>query len=52
MKREDAEAVPIIAMTANTFQEDKDNALAAGMTGFIPKPFNVKQLFNTIRELK
>lgn len=48
--RPDAKSIPIIAMTANTFQEDRDNAKDAGMTGFVPKPFNVEQLYQTILE--
>lgn len=46
--RSDAGTIPIIAMTANTFQEDRDNAAAAGMNGFIPKPFNVEQLYEAL----
>lgn len=47
MTRPDA-AVPILAMTANTFQEDRDEAAAAGMTGFLPKPFDVEQLYEIL----
>lgn len=48
MDRPDAETVPILAMTANTFQEDRDNAAKAGMTGFLPKPFDVEQLYQIL----
>lgn len=48
MERTDAKTVPILAMTANTFQEDKDYALGAGMTGFLPKPFDVQQLYQSL----
>lgn len=48
MSRPDAGSIPILAMTANTFQEDRDKALAAGMTGFLPKPFNVGQLCDAL----
>ena len=44
----DAAAVPILAMTANTFQEDRDRAAAAGMSGFLPKPFDEQQLYQAI----
>lgn len=48
----DAQTIPIIAMTANTFQEDRENAAAAGMNGFIPKPFNVEQLYKALEEVR
>lgn len=48
MDRTDAKRIPILAMTANTFQEDRDKASAAGMTGFLPKPFDVEHLYNTL----
>ncbi|MCX7175387.1 MAG: PAS domain-containing protein [Proteobacteria bacterium] len=37
--------IPIIAMTANAFAEDKAECFAAGMTDFLIKPFNPDQLF-------
>ncbi len=46
----DAKAIPIIAMTANTFTEDIDAALASGMNGHIAKPVDVKALYKTIAE--
>lgn len=52
LNRPDGKAIPIIAMTANTFQEDRDNAAAAGMTGFIPKPFEVEQLYQILWKAK
>lgn len=48
MSRADAGVVPILAMTANTFQEDREKAAAAGMTGFLPKPFDVEQLYSAL----
>ena len=49
LPRHDARDVPIVALTANTFQEDRDDAAAAGMDGFIPKPFDARQLYETLR---
>ncbi len=42
-----AEDIPIVAMTANTFAEDVRNALAAGMDGHLAKPIDM----NAVREL-
>lgn len=50
LDRPDAAAVPILAMTANTFQEDRDRACACGMNGFLPKPFDVVQLYQLLRD--
>ena len=42
--------VPIIAMTANAFQEDKQKALSEGMNGHVAKPLNVDALLTAMRE--
>ena len=43
--------VPIVAMSANAFEEDKKNAMSAGMNGHIAKPLDVKLLFRILSEL-
>jgi len=50
-KRKDAGTIPIIAMTANAFEEDKRKAKAAGMNAHLAKPLNVPELMDTIGEL-
>ena len=44
-------AIPIVAMTANAFEEDQKNALNAGMNGHIAKPLNIQKLFQVLSEL-
>ena len=41
--------VPVIAMTANAFEEDKRNALVAGMDGFLSKPIAIEELIHTLQ---
>ena len=43
--------IPIIAMTANAFEEDKRNAIAAGMNGHMAKPIHVDKLLMTLAEM-
>jgi len=40
--------IPIIAMTANVMQGDREKTLAAGCSGYIPKPIDVDELPNQI----
>lgn len=43
--------IPIIAMTANAFEEDKKKALAAGMNAHIAKPFDLQVLLKTMEQV-
>ena len=47
----DKACIPIIAMTANAFEEDRRDALAAGMNGHIAKPIQVDKLLSTLAEM-
>nr|WP_296486151.1 response regulator [uncultured Acetatifactor sp.] len=44
-------SIPIIAMTANAFEEDRKEALASGMNGHIAKPIDVDNLISTLDEI-
>ncbi len=47
----DAKTVPIIAMTANAFDEDVQRSLKAGMNAHLTKPADPEQLYKTLQEL-
>ena len=51
MGREDAKVIPIIAMTANAFTEDRLRAKEAGMNEHIAKPVDANKLVKVIHEL-
>ena len=42
--------IPILAMTANAFEEDKQNALKAGMNGHLAKPIDIEKLMKAMVE--
>lgn len=50
LEREDAKTIPIIAMSANAFQEDIRESKAAGMNKHLAKPINEKKLLSVIEE--
>ena len=51
MDRSDAKKIPIIAMTANAFVEDRIKSKKAGMNEHVSKPIDMKLLVKIIAEL-
>lgn len=49
LKRPDAVAVPIMALTANAFRDDVDHALKCGMNDVVTKPLDVELLLDKLR---
>ena len=48
--RDDAKTIPIIAMTANAFDEDKEQTKAAGMNEHLAKPIEPRMLYDTLAQ--
>ena len=51
LDREDAKTIPILAMTANAFDEDVQRSLQAGMNAHLAKPVDAEVLFKSLQEL-
>ena len=51
LKNKKLSRIPILAMTANAFEEDKQEAIRSGMNGHIPKPINVDTLMEAMDSL-
>ncbi|MBR2802832.1 MAG: response regulator [Erysipelotrichaceae bacterium] len=51
MDRKDAKKIPIIALTANAFDEDVQRSLQAGLNAHLSKPVESEALFNTLESL-
>ncbi len=48
LENRDLAEIPIIALTANTFDEDKKKALSSGMNAYVAKPIDVRVLYATL----
>ena len=46
--KEHCRAIPIVAMTANAFEEDRERALKSGMDGYVAKPIQISKLMEAI----
>ncbi|MCI9007214.1 MAG: response regulator [Lachnospiraceae bacterium] len=44
-------SIPVLAMTANAFEEDRQKALESGMDGHIAKPIDIDMLFDTLKKV-
>ena len=51
MDREDAKKIPVIALTANAFDEDVQRSMQAGLNAHLSKPVEPEILFETLESL-
>jgi len=51
LENKELSSIPILAMTANAFEEDKQEALNSGMNGHIAKPIDVNNLFAALDKI-
>lgn len=51
LDREDCKTLPILAMSANAFDEDVKRSIASGMNGHLSKPVNVSLLKETLASI-
>ena len=51
LERSDAKTVPIIAMTANAFQEDAEKCIAVGMNAHLAKPLDIEKMKKIIKSI-
>lgn len=49
--RPDAESIPVIALTANAFDEDVQRSMQAGLNAHLSKPVEPEALFDTLENL-
>ena len=51
LERPDAKTIPIVALTANAFEDDKRECFEAGMNAHVAKPIDFEKLFETLSSL-
>ena len=51
MEAQHCKTIPIIAMTANAFEEDRELAMEAGMTGYLAKPIQIDKMLKEIQSV-
>ncbi len=51
LENEQLRSIPILAMTANAFEEDKQEAIASGMSGHLAKPINIDELLEALDKI-
>ena len=51
MEREDSHTIPIVAMSANAFDDDLKKSVECGMNGHLSKPVEVDKLYRTLKEV-
>jgi len=51
LQRDDAKTIPIIALTANAFDEDVQRSMQAGLNAHLSKPVEPEELFKTMEKL-
>ncbi len=51
LKNTQLASIPILAMTANAFEEDKQEALRSGMNGHIAKPIHIENLMSALQRV-
>ncbi|MEY8234329.1 response regulator [Lachnospiraceae bacterium 66-29] len=51
LENKELASIPILAMTANAFEEDKQEALKCGMNGHLAKPIDIEVLFETLNKI-
>lgn len=51
MDREDAQNIPILALSANAFEDDVQRSLDAGMNAHLTKPLDIRKIISELQEV-